>query len=218
MNSQHKYIDKLIIRNPELGTMAADIEEAVNLMYRCYLGDSTIFTCGNGGSASDSEHIVGELMKGFALKRELPVSKRKVILDLYPDQGDEICANLQQGIPAVSLVSSSALMTAILNDLDPAYIFAQQIYAIGRKGDVLIAISTSGNSANVVNAAKVALAKGMSVISLTGQTGGVLTKFSTVTLKAPSSNVGYIQEYHLPIYHCLCLVLEDLCFGEDSLR
>jgi len=216
MNSQHKYIDQLFDRHPDLASMRSELEEAINLMHNCYLGDSTIYTCGNGGSASDSEHIVGELMKGFALKREIPSYDQQIIMDLYPDDGIEMCANLQQGIPAVSLVSNKALMTAILNDLDPIYLFAQQIYSIGRKGDVLIAISTSGNSANVVNAAKIALAKEMSVISLTGQTGGVLNKFSTVTLKAPSSNVGYIQEYHLPIYHCLCLVLEDLCFGENS--
>ena len=217
MTSRHKYIDQLFKRYPNLGHLGEDIEEVISIMHDCYLCGSTIYACGNGGSASDSEHIVGELMKGFALPRTISEDEKKVFLDLYPDNGIEISENLQQGIPAVSLVSSSALMTAILNDLDPTYVFAQQIYSVGRKGDVLIAISTSGNSSNVINAAKVALAKGLSVISLTGQTGGELVKYSSASLKVPSTNVGHIQEYHLPIYHCICLVLEDICFGEVSL-
>jgi D-sedoheptulose 7-phosphate isomerase len=214
----NKHLKVFCERYPQLEFLSAHIESAVEILVTCYKSGSVIYTCGNGGSASDSEHIVGELVKGFVLKREIPDSDVKLFSELYPDQASHIVSNLQQGIPAVSLVSNAALMTAIINDLDPAFIFAQQVYGMGREGDVLIAISTSGNSENVCNAAKVALAKGLKVISLTGQTGGVLTKFSTVTLKAPSSNVGYIQEYHLPIYHCLCLVLEDLCFGEDSLR
>ena len=213
MNQHHKYINNLVDLNPELGPLVSSIEQAIDLLHSCYIGGGTILTCGNGGSASDAEHIVGELMKGFALKRELPPSEKSKFVDLYPDEGFDMSMNLQQGIPAVSLVSSSALMTAILNDLDPTYLFAQQIYSMGREGDVLIAISTSGNSLNVVNAAKVALAKGLSVIALTGEAGGMLENSATVSIKAPSPNVGRIQEYHLPIYHCLCLVLEDRCFG-----
>ena len=213
MNYKNKHIRSLITSYPTLNDLAQDIETAIHLLHRCYLNNSIIYTCGNGGSSSDAEHIVGELMKSFVLKRELPSSEIAAFCDLYPDNGKEIFENLQKGIPAVSLVSNTALMTAISNDQDPTYVFAQQIYAIGRKGDVLIAISTSGNSSNVVKAAKVALAKELTVISLTGRSGGTLSDYSTVNIKAPSSVVARIQEYHLPIYHCLCLALEDLCFG-----
>lgn len=212
----HKYINNLVSRYPELSDVTKEIENAIDVLQRCYKGGSTIYTCGNGGSAADADHIVGELMKGFALKREISTSEKKIFSNLYPDTAADMCANLQQGIPAVSLVSNSALMTAILNDLDPKYLFAQQIYSIGRTGDVLIAISTSGNSVNVINAAKVALAKGLKVITLTGQDNGILGQYSSVNINAPSVNVAHIQEYHLPIYHCMCLVLEDLSFGVGS--
>lgn len=214
MKAESKHIIKLISHYPELDNQIHNIKTVVKILYDCYQSKSTIYTCGNGGSASDAEHIVGELMKGFALKRELSLSEVALFENLYSETGKDICKNLQKGIPAVSLVSNAALTTAILNDLDPTYLFAQQVYAIGRKGDVLIAISTSGNSKNVINAAKVALAKGISVVSLTGKSGGELNAYSTINIKAPSSDVARIQEYHLPIYHCICLALEELCFDD----
>ncbi|MDB4085548.1 SIS domain-containing protein [Amylibacter sp.] len=214
MKAESKHIIKLISHYPELDNQIQNIKKAIRLLHDCYKSNTTIYTCGNGGSASDAEHIVGELMKGFALKRELSLSEVASFENLYSESGKDICKNLQQGIPAISLVSNAALTTAILNDLDPAYLFAQQVYSLGKKGDVLIAISTSGNSRNVINAAKVALAKEISVVSLTGNSGGELNTHSTITIKAPSNDVARIQEYHLPIYHCICLALEELCFGD----
>jgi D-sedoheptulose 7-phosphate isomerase len=212
--SKTDFIDNLCVRYPDLDFLKPDIRNAINIMIKCYKNGGVIYTCGNGGSAADADHIVGEIMKGFHLKRALSNNQVEEIANLYPDEALEIAKNLQQSIPAVSLVSNNALLTAISNDGNPDYVFAQQIYGLGKPGDVLLAISTSGNSSNIVNAAKVALARNLSVIALTGSSGGKLKEHSSLTIQVPAVNVAEIQEYHLPIYHCICAMMENILFYE----
>lgn len=208
------YLQDIGIRYPALAHLKDDIKTVVDLLLKCYQDEGTIYTCGNGGSAADSEHMVAEIMKGFRLKRRLTKGQTQEIAEVYPDEAMEIAQNLEQSIPAISLVSNSALLTAFANDVDPDYIFAQQIFGLGKQGDILVAISTSGNSVNVVNAAKVALARKLKVIALTGEGGGKLKEHASITIHAPSNDVARIQEYHLPIYHCICSMIEDIVFSE----
>ena len=162
--------------------------------------------CGNGGSASDAEHIVGELMKGFYRQRSLSREEKEIFGEL----GD----NLQEALPAISLTGHPALSTAFMNDVDPEMVFAQQVYGYGRKGDVLMALTTSGNSRNVLNAARVARAKGMKVVGLTGRDGGSLKELCDVCIIVPGQATADIQEYHLPVYHTICAMLEESFFEE----
>ncbi|MBR5202176.1 MAG: SIS domain-containing protein [Clostridia bacterium] len=186
-------------RYPKLNVCATDIEKTLALMVDTYKNGGKILVCGNGGSAADADHIVGELMKGFKLPR-------KVTDERIPQNLRE---KLQGALPAISLCSQTSLMTAIANDNDAAMIFAQQVYGLGKENDLLIAISTSGNSKNVINAVDVAKALGVKVIALTGETGGELKQFADVTICAPSTETYKIQEYHLPIYHYLCAKVEE---------
>ena len=181
-------------RYPKLNVCATDIEKALELMIDTYKNNGKILVCGNGGSASDADHIVGELMKGF-------LKSRKVTDERIPQNLRE---KLQGALPAISLCSQTSLMTAIANDNDADMIFAQQVYGYAKGNDLLIAISTSGNSKNVVNAVKVAKSLGVKAIALTGETGGELKQFADVTICAPSTETYKIQEYNLPIYHYLC--------------
>lgn len=196
--------------------LANDIVYSHDLLKNCILSSGKILTCGNGGSISDAEHIVGDLMKGFRLRRRITSSQQDIFRKAYPEKAQIFVENLQQAIPAISLVNSISLSTAFADDVGPEFVFAQQVFGLGRPGDVLIVISTSGNSKNVVLAAQVARAINLKVISLTGEDGGKLSEYSDVVLKAPSGNVNTIQEYHMPIYHCICAMLEDSLFGEDG--
>ena len=186
---------------------------AVELLVEC-VKNNKIMTCGNGGSASDSEHIAGELLKSFMLKRDIPKAFKDKLASEFGDDGVLIGENIQGGIKCIPLTSFCAFNTAFLNDCNEKMLFAQQVYALGEKGDVLIAISTSGNSKNVVYAVKLAKTMGIKVIALTGESGGKLKDLADVLLNAPSNLVYKIQEYHLPIYHLLCLCLENEIFGE----
>ena len=203
---------------PKLTTMKTDIQSALNLLVGCYNKGNKLLTCGNGGSAADSEHIVGELMKGFLSKRKLTASQKKPFQRLFPEECGIITDNLQQAFPAISLVNAISLSTAFANDMAPDFVFAQQVFGIGRSGDVLLAISTSGNSKNILWAAKVARAQGLTVIGLTGESGGQLAAYCDVCLKVPASNVVDIQEYHLPVYHLLCMLVEEAIFGEERIK
>lgn len=169
--------------------------------------------CGNGGSSADSEHIVGELMKGFILKRQVLQSDLDKLNSLYPDDGSFLAANLQRALPALSLSSHTALTSAFVNDICPNMVFAQQVFGLGRTGDALLGISTSGNSANVLNAMKVAKLMCIKTIGLTGGDGGILASLSDVAIIAPAVETYRVQEYHLPIYHALCAMLENEFFG-----
>ena len=188
---------------PQLNICEKDIESALLLMIDTYKNGGKILVCGNGGSASDADHIVGELMKGFLKERK--VTDERIPLELRE--------KLQGALPAVSLCSHTALMTATMNDNDADMVFAQQVYGYANENDLLIAISTSGNSKNVVNAVKVAKALGIKVIALTGEIGGMLKEVADVTICAPANETYKIQEYHLPIYHYLCAKVEEEFLG-----
>ena len=170
-----------------------------------------IMVCGNGGSAADSEHISGELLKGFLLKRPVPSELRGKLAGMF-DDGDFIADNLQMGVKCIPLVSLTSASTAFLNDCNPNLVYAQLVNSLACAGDVLIAISTSGNSKNVVYAAKVAKALGVQVVALTGESGGALKQIADVTLNVPSSVTYLIQEYHLPVYHLICMCVENELF------
>lgn len=192
------------------------IEKAVLEIIECYKQNNKLLVCGNGGSAADSLHIVGELMKGFILPRKLDQNKQEKIRSLFPETSKYFIDNLQETLPAISLVGEIALSTAYANDQAPDLAFAQQVLGYGKKGDILLAISTSGNSSNVIYAAQMAKVQGMKVISLTGSSGGKLKEISDVLLNAPSNETYIIQEYHLPIYHAICAAVENEFFSEEE--
>ena len=205
-------LDKFIEKHNDLLVCKEEINSAYQLLCECYSSGGKVLIAGNGGSSSDAEHIVGELMKGFLLKRELKEEERNTLVALDETKGKYLEKHLQGALPAISLSSHSSLTTAISNDVNGDMIFAQQVQGYGRKGDVFLALSTSGNSRNVVLAAIVAKAKGMKVIGLTGAGGGELAQKADVCIKAPSKETYEIQEYHIVIYHFLCLMLEKTFF------
>jgi len=213
-NKSYFYIEHLVERYPKLDSIKSELEHAINYLIDSIKDQGTILICGNGGSASDSDHIVGELMKGFVLKRHIKRELQDVLKRDYPSDYEYFMNNLQNGIRSISLMSHNALVSAFSNDKAPDLIFAQQVLGYGKTGDVLIAISTSGNSKNVIYAAQIARAIGMKVIALTGSSGGKLSTLSDVTLNVPENETYKIQEYHLPVYHCICLALENEFFGD----
>lgn len=196
------HLNKLVERYPALETCRSDIQQAYDLLSATFLKDGKFLLCGNGGSASDSEHWAGEMLKGFAHARPLSVSMRR---GLPAEMGER----LQWAFPVIPLTGFPSLSTAFCNDVNPEYVFAQLVLALGRPGDVLATLSTSGNSANVCRAAEVARARNIPVIALTGATGGKIKRLASVCICAPSNQTPHIQEFHLPIYHCLSLMLEE---------
>lgn len=212
-NSTINEINVLIDRYPCLESLKEQVVESVNVILNSYNCGGKILVCGNGGSAADSLHIVGELMKSFVLSRKLSQDLQNKLRCSYPDCADYYIENLQGAAPAISLVNEIGLITAYGNDNAPDLAFTQQILGYGRAGDVLIAISTSGNSENVIHAARIARIIGMKVISFTGQGGGKLAELSEVLLDVPSEITYQIQELHLPVYHAICLAIEQELFG-----
>ncbi len=211
-----KIIDRLFKRFPEISDYEDEIRNAVKMIVKCYKNKGKLLICGNGGSASDSLHIVGELMKSFVLPRKLENKYIEKIQNLFPKNADYFIENLQGTLPAISLVNETALMTAYSNDNSADLCFAQQVLGYGNSNDILIAISTSGNSQNVIYASQIAKVKDMKVISLTGRNGGKLKKLSDININVSSAQTFIIQEYHLPIYHTLCLAVENEIFGDDN--
>ena len=207
-------LNQLFSRYPALEDGRQEIVVAYDLLRGCFAAGGRLLVCGNGGSAADSLHIVGELMKGFALPRKLIADWEEKFKQVCPEMAPYLMENLQGALPAISLVSETALSTAYANDQAPDLSFAQQVLGQGKAGDVLLCISTSGNSTNVLYAAAVARAMELRVIGLAGQGGGRLKELSDVCICAPSRITYQIQEYHLPIYHALCLALEREFFGE----
>ena len=208
-----KHIDLLMERYPKLEAVRQEIIDAYLLMEESYRNGGKLLIAGNGGSAADSEHIAGELMKRFKILR--PVSKEyaEKLKEVDPERGAELARNLECSLMAIPLVAHEALTTAYINDVDGLGVFAQQLFGYGRKGDVFLGISTSGNSKNIMNATVVARASGIKVVGLTGAKGGALAKVADVAVKAPETETYMIQELHLPIYHCWCLMLEDYFYG-----
>ena len=195
---------------PELKPIEGNIEKAKELLIDCYKQKGKVLCCGNGGSCADCEHIVGELMKGFLKKR--PLSDTEAAKFTKFENGEHIAKTLQVGLPAISLPSQSAILSAYNNDCDPALIYAQLTYGYAKEGDLLIGISTSGNSANVINAFEAAKVKGIKTIGMCGQNPCKMDDICDVVIHAPSTETYRIQEYHLPIYHLLCAQVEEYFF------
>ncbi|TNJ65615.1 SIS domain-containing protein [Paenibacillus hemerocallicola] len=205
-----------IAKYPELSACREDIERAFQAMRDCYADGGKLLLAGNGGSAADCEHIVGELMKGFMSKRPIPPQMREKLSQFGEAEGGYMADRLQGALPAISLVSHTAIATAYANDVAADMVFAQQVYGYGKPGDVLIGLSTSGNSRNVIRALQVARALGMRTIGMTGSDGGEMKRYCDVTIRAPYEVTPDIQERHLPIYHALCVMLERHFFGEKA--
>jgi len=203
------HIAELLNRYPDLNDCARDIERTFLTLGDCYSAGGKVLICGNGGSAADAEHWSGELLKGFHKGRPLPNEALETL-------GPELASKLQGALPTIPLTGFLALSSAYANDANPKHIFAQLVWGLGNTGDVLIAISTSGKSENILLAAETAKAKGLTVIGLTGADGGDLYSLSDVTIRVPATVVHHIQEYHLPIYHCLSMMLEDAFFPSDK--
>lgn len=209
-----KHIEDLINRYPCLNSCKESIIAAYNILEEAYASGRKLLVAGNGGSASDSEHIVGELMKEFKLKRKIYAAQAERLKDIDEEMGEMLSEHLQGSLPAISLVGEPSLTTAFMNDAVPVLIFAQQVNGLGTAGDVFLGISTSGNSKNVLYAAVAAKSKGLKVIGLTGEKENQLMKFSDVCIRVPETETYKIQELHLPVYHCLCLMLEERFFGK----
>lgn len=209
-----KHVGVLLERYPELSEQRENIVNAFHILEESFENGGKLLIAGNGGSAADSEHIVGELMKGFEKPRKLSVEYKKQLIEADSSLGKVLGENLQGSLPAIALVGHLALSTAYMNDCEPVLCFAQQVNGIGNEKDVFLGISTSGNSQNILYAAAVAKAKGMKVLGLTGSKDSKLSSMAEVTIRSSETRTYMIQEHHLPIYHCLCLMLEDRFFGE----
>lgn len=209
-----KHIDLLLERYPALKGIENEIIQAYFIMEECYYNDGKLLIAGNGGSAADSEHIAGELMKRFKIPRPVSHEFAEKLKTIDSVRGENLAKNLECSLMAIPLVAHEALSTAYINDVDGLGVFAQQLFGFGRPGDVFLGISTSGNSKNIMSATVVARALGIKVIGLTGAKGGELKNVADVCVKAPEIETYMIQEYHLPIYHCWCLMLEDKFFGK----
>ncbi len=210
MRSVEKFYIDLLNRYPALSNCGEFIVSAYEKLVACYENGGKLMVCGNGGSAADAEHIVGELMKGFLLKREM-TDEEKIAFDPSPDSAD-LTSNLQCALPAISLCGHSALMTAYSNDVKPELIFAQQVFGFGKKGDCLLALSTSGNSVNVVNAVRTSKNLGITTLAITGENESRLSELCDVCIRLPSTETYIVQEYTLPVYHALCAMLEYTFF------
>ncbi len=205
-------LNELLERYPALKCIENDISSAADMLIEGFRGGNKLLLCGNGGSCADCEHIVGELMKGFLSLRPLTDIQKKQMKENCPDINDVYLSKLQRAVPAISLPSFTALNTAFCNDVDPELVFAQSLMGLGNQNDMLICISTSGNSANDVAAAKTAKALGLKTIGLTGKSGGKLKEICDVCLCVPETETFKVQELHLPVYHYLCAKVEKEIF------
>lgn len=203
---------ELFERYPSLRSCESALDAALELMRKTYRNGGVIYVCGNGGSCSDSDHIVGELMKGFLLRRPPLAGESETLRELFPEH-ENISEKFQRAIPAVSLTAQGAILSAFANDVDPDFVYAQLVYGYAHENDLVIGLSTSGNSANVVNAIKAAKMRSAATIAMTGARESKLSALSDVTLRAPETETFKIQELHLPMYHYLCAALEQELFG-----
>lgn len=215
-------LDDLATRHPHFSSLAEPLGQALLVLVDCFKADHTVYVCGNGGSAADAEHIVGELMKGMTRRRPIPEDAREALVAAAPEHlaadAGHLAEQLDASLRAVCLSSQSALLTAVINDQGADLGFAQQVYGYGRPGDVLWALSTSGRSRNVLLAALAARARTMSVLALTGVPGQPLGGLADVWISVPATDVGGIQELHRPVYHALCQALEDELFPGDPVH
>jgi len=200
---------KIFIRYPELEACKADIVESFGILRDSFSNGGKLLVAGNGGSSADAEHFCGELVKGFLLKRPLNLDQTKQ----YNSIDQNLAANLQNGLPAFSLGVSHSLISAFANDMDPTYVYAQQVHVMANTNDVLFVISTSGNSQNIVEAVRVAKAKGVLTIGLTGERNSKISELADITIKVPGQITHEVQELHLPVYHALCIELEQYFYS-----
>lgn len=210
--NKNKFVEQLLKRNSELSGLEVEIEKAGKAIIDSYENGGKLLVCGNGGSASDSDHIVGELMKSFEGKRPVNQTLKTNLAKVAGERGMYLAEKLQQGLPAISLTAHAALTSAVANDIDADVVFAQQITGYGITGDILIGMSTSGNSQNVIDALIIARAKGLVTIGFTGKTGGRMKKFCDILINVPETRTAFVQELHLPVYHTLCMMVEDYFF------
>lgn len=208
------YIAELIERYPCLSVCEKDIRNAADKIIASYKKGGKLMVAGNGGSAADSDHITGELLKSFVKKRTPEASFIEKLKKIDADTGAYLADKLQGSLPAIALTNNSALMTASLNDVDGNVMFAQQLNGFGQKGDIFLGISTSGNSADIVYATVVAKAKGLVTVALTGRDGGKLKNLADISIVVPQKETFKIQELHLPVYHALCLTIEEYFWKE----
>ncbi len=211
-NNVMSYLESLVARYPELEACRESIASAYDILEDSYANHGKLLVAGNGGSAADSEHIVGELMKGFVKPRKLPEELINALTTANAELGPVLGNALQGALPAIALDGHPALTTAYMNDCEPLFCFAQQVNGYGIAGDVFLGISTSGNSKNILFAATIAKAKGLKVIALTGERDSKLSSLADVCIRVPQTETFKIQELHLPVYHCLCLMLEERFF------
>ena len=208
-----KILDDLVRRRSELGPCAGELRAAFDLLAAGFAGGGKLLVCGNGGSAADAEHIVGELMKGFLLRRPLDAGRLAALERTVPGDWRAFAASLQLALPAIALTGHPSLTTAFANDVAADMVFAQQVLGYGKEGDVFLGISTSGSSRNVLNAALAAKAFGLRVVGLTGRSGGALAGLADVCIRAPERETYLVQEAHESLYHALCAALEEESFG-----
>ncbi|HOB19350.1 MAG TPA: SIS domain-containing protein [Candidatus Atribacteria bacterium] len=213
MNKPERILGELLARYPDLRPCEAAIRKAFEAITGCYRSGGKVLIAGNGGSCSDAGHIVGELMKDFMIKRPIPEDLRQSLLSMGNEYADLLAQKLQGALPAIDLTAHSALITAFGNDVDAKLAYAQQVVGYGRKGDVLIGISTSGNAENIAFAIFTARAAGLMTIGLTGGTGGRMKDIADIVICVPGDTTAKIQELHLPIYHALCAMVEAEIFG-----
>jgi D-sedoheptulose 7-phosphate isomerase len=213
MDKMNLILNELIRDYPRLEVVREDIAGAYLALEACYANKKRVFICGNGGSAADALHIVGELMKSFTAVRPIDNETAKRLLTACPDQADYLIEHIQGALPAYALVENAALCSAFANDVKADLVFAQQLYGYAQEGDVLLAISTSGNAANVLNAICLARAMGIVTLGLTGGTGGALKAACDICMVMPERETYRIQELHLPVYHALCRMIEARFFA-----
>ena len=212
MNSKH-VLDELLNRYANLRYLEVSVLMAVEAIIKTFRSGGKVLVCGNGGSCSDADHIVGELMKSFEGHRPLEKSLQEKLTELSPERGKVLAEKLQQGLPAISLTAHQSLITAIANDISGDVIYAQQVIGWGNAGDILIGLSTSGNSKNVIDALIVAKAKGLATIGFTGESGGNMKEWCDILINVPETRTAYVQELHLPVYHAVCMMVEKEIFG-----
>lgn len=206
------FIEQLIKKYPDLEVCKPEIVQAFELLEECFILGGKLLVCGNGGSAADCEHIVGELMKGFYLKRTIPSDLRDRLMVMFPAQGNYLANHLQGALPAISLVSQVSLTTAFINDVAVDTVYAQQVLGYGRPNDIVLGLSTSGNSVNVLHALRIARVLGLKTIGFTGGSCGIMGEVCDVLICIPLEQTPEIQEKHVAVYHALCAALEERFF------